>query len=347
MNNGKFGFGIVGTGAAAETHARQIQELPEAAVTAVYGRNANKAREFAARFGVKQWYSDFRRLLDDRGVDIVDVITPHGAHQEFAVPAAKAGKHVVVEKPIETTLDRADAIIEACREHNVKLSVIYQMRFGNEVRRLKQAVDSGRFGRIVLGAAYDKGFRDASYYATKPWKASRAESGGGCVMISTIHFIDLLLWVMGPVETVVAKRKTATHDIDVEDVGAAIATFRNGAIGVVESSTSTYPSFKSWIEVHGERGSAIVSGEYDQTYLWNVMEEPDAVDAPKNFQFRDVTDAGLYPELRQRYQLQDVIDAIKENRLPLVTGEEARRSLAFVLAMYESAETGREVSVET
>ncbi len=346
MKNGKFGFGLVGLGMGGETHAREIKNMKEGELIAVYGRNPEKAKKFAETFGAKRWYADFRRMLDDKEVDIVNVLTPNGLHRDFAVAAAEAGKHLIVEKPIEITLERADAIINACRKHKVKLAVIYQMRFGNAVRKLKQAVDAGVFGKLILGDAYDKAFRTHAYYANDYWRGTKEIEGGGSVITQAIHAIDLLQWLMGPVSAVYAKKKTATHKVEVEDLAVAVVTFRNGALGVIESSTSTYPALKSRIEVHGENGSAIVNGEYDEMLYWNVANSDEKTDVPQGFQFGDISDPRLFPEVRHRYEFEDVIDAIKKNRDPLVSGEEGRKSLAIVHAIYRSAESGKEETVE-
>jgi predicted dehydrogenase len=345
MRNGKLGFGLVGLGMGGETHARELRALPDAALVAVYGRNETKARRFAERFGVPRWYTEYRRLLEDREVDVINVLTPNGLHRDFAVAAAEAGKHVIVEKPIEITLERADDIIRACRRHRVKLSVILQMRFGDAVRRVKRAIDVGSFGRLIMGDVYDKEYRTPAYYADDYWRGTPELEGGGCLMTQSIHVVDLMQWLMGPPRTVFGRKRTAVHAIGVEDLVVASVTFANGALGVIESATCTYPAFKSRLEIHGEQGSAIVNGEHDQLIFWELRGSPEYVDTPPGFQFKDVSDPRMMPEERHRRQLQDVIDAIRTDRDPAVTGEEARKSLAIVRAIYESAETGREVTL--
>jgi predicted dehydrogenase len=345
MSTGRIGFGLVGLGMGAETHARELQHVPEAHLVAVYGRSEDKARAFAQRFGVKRWYSDYRRFLDDREIHVADILTPNGLHQDFAVPAAEAGKHVLVEKPLEISLARADAIIEACRRHRVQLSVIYQMRFGQAARRVKRTLDSGLFGRLLLADVYDKEYRPPSYYANDYWRGTRQYEGGGSLMTQSSHVIDLLQWMAGPVESVFAQRRTALHRIEVEDLVVATVTFRNGAVGVVESATCVSPAFKSRLELHGERGSAIMNGEHDELMFWEVQGFDERIDAAPGFHFKDVSDPRLLPEIRHRLQLTDVVDAIRENRAPSVTGEEARKSLAIILAIYESSKRGEKVTL--
>ena len=345
MSSSRVGFGLVGLGMGGETHARELQHVPDAELVAVYGRNEDKARAFAQRFGAKRWYSDYRQFLDDREIHVADIVTPNGLHQDFAVPAAEAGKHVVVEKPLEISLARADAIIEACRRHRVQLSVIYQMRFGQAARRVKQALDAGLFGRLLLADVYDKEYRASSYYANDYWRGTRQYEGGGSLMTQSSHVIDLLHWMAGPVESVFAQRRTALHRIEVEDLVVATVTFRSGAVGVIESATCVSPAFKSRLELHGELGSAIMNGEHDELMFWEVRGSDEQIDAPPGFHFKDVSDPRLLPEIRHRLLLTDVVEAIREHRPPAVTGEEARKSLAIIMAIYESAERGVKVTL--
>lgn len=339
------GFALVGLGMGGETHARELGALPDAALVSVYGRDPAKAEAFAARFGAPRWVSDFRRVLDDSEVDVVSVLTPNGLHRDFAIAAAEAGKHVIVEKPLEITLERADDIIRACRRRGVTLSVVLQMRFGDAARKVKQAVDAGLFGRMVLGDVYDKEYRTPGYYANDAWRGTREQEGGGALMTQSIHAVDLLQWIMGPVRSVFARTRTAVHAIAVEDLAVASVTFASGAVGVIESATCAYPGLKARVEVHGEHGAAIFNGEHDELMFWERRGSEERVDAAPGFQLRDVSDPRLLPEVRHRRQLRDVVDAIRTGRDPLVTGEEARKSLAIVRAIYESAEAGREVQV--
>ena len=224
--------------------------------------------------------------------------------------------------------------------------MIYQLRFGNAVRKIKAAIDSGLFGRIFLCDGYDKEYREPSYYANDSWHGDKILSGGGCLRLQSTHIVDLLQWFMGPVDSIFAKKRTAVHKIELEDLVVAQLSFRNGAIGVLESSTCTYPAFKSRIELHGENGSAIINAEYDELVLWNFKDSDDKIDTPVGFTFTDVSDPHQLPFIRHRYQLQDVIDAIKENREPLVTGEDAIKALVIEQAIYESTELGKEVKVK-
>lgn len=346
MKSGKVGFAIVGAGLGAKIHALQFKDLDDAELVAVYGRNAQKAENFAKAYGIERWYSDYQRMLDNKDIDAVIIVTPNALHKEFAVLAAEAKKHVVIEKPIEVSMDRAKAIVDACREHKVVLSVIYQLRFGKTVGRIKQAIDSGLFSKVFLCDAYDKEYREPSYYADDYWRGTQEFEGGGALTTQSTHVIDLLQWFMGPVESVFAKKKTAVHDIEVEDLAVAVLTFRNGGLGVLESSTCTYPAFKSRMELHSENGSVIVNPEYDELVFWNVKNSSENFDTPPGFTFTDVSDPHALPFERHLFQLKDVIQSIKEGRDPLVTGEEGLKALAIKEAIYESAALGKEVKVK-
>ena len=340
------GFGLVGAGLGAKIHASQVAEMEQAEVVAVYGRNRERARSFADRHGVEKAYSDYREMLADGDVDAVIITTPTGLHLEFAAPAAEAGKHVVIEKPLEISTDRAEQIVAACRKHNVLHSVIYQLRFGIAANRVRDAIRSGQLGRVFLCDAYDKEYREPSYYRNDPWRGTRELEGGGALMTQSTHVIDLLQWLAGKVKSVYAKKKTAVHDIEVEDLAIAMPTIESGALGVLQSATSTYPGFKSRIEIHGENGSVIFNPEYDRMVFWRVKDSAERLDTPTDFDFADVSDPHLLPFIWHRRQLQDIAEAIIEGREPSVTAEDGLAAMRIKEAIYESAESGREVLVD-
>lgn len=346
MKNGKYGFGLVGVGMGGETHASQLAVMDEAELVACYGRNPEKAKKFAEEYGAQRYYSDYQEFCQDQDLDFVIICTPNGLHAEFSIPAAKAGKHLIVEKPIEISLEAAQSIVDAAKAAGVQLSVIYQMRLGNAARKVKQAIDDGSFGRLLQIDAYDKAYREVSYYRDDPWRGTKAEEGGGTLTTQTTHLIDLMQWLAGPAVRAFGKTKTAFHDIETEDLANAIVTFENGALGVITSSTCFQPPLKSRVEVHGTKGTAIFNGEYDELYLWDLQDDPDKIDAPDGFKFKDLSDPRLFPMERHSANLQDSIDALKNNRPPLVTGEEALKSMKIKLAIYRSAATGKEVDIE-
>jgi UDP-N-acetyl-2-amino-2-deoxyglucuronate dehydrogenase len=342
----KVGIGLVGLGMAGRTHVREIAHVDGATTAAVFGRSKEKAEAFAEQFGVPKVYTDYEAFLADPDVNVVDILTPHGVHRDYAVPAADAGKHVVVEKPIELDLERSREIIDACDRNGVTLGVIYQMRFGVWARRLKQAVDDGELGELLLVDGIEKALRDPEYYSRDPWRGTREMEGAGCLMTQSIHVIDLLQWLAGPVTSVSGIVRTARHDIEVPDLSVARLTYANGAPGMLESSTAISPALRSRVEVHGHNGSAIINPEYDHLYFWDIGGKQEGpVESGVKFPFLDTPDPNEFPEERHRLALTDILEAIAEGREPLVPGSEALKSLAIVLAIEESSRTGCETPV--
>ncbi|HEX5505133.1 MAG TPA: Gfo/Idh/MocA family oxidoreductase [Thermomicrobiales bacterium] len=345
-----YGFAIVGGGVIGPTHARSIAALPNAALRAVVDVVPERAERLAREFGA-QPYTDLDAALARPDVDVVCACVPSGLHAEVGARAAAAGKHVVVEKPIDVTLEAADRLIAACRAHRVKLAVISQRRFDPGVRRLRAALDAGRFGRLVLGDAIIKWYRTQQYYDSGDWRGTWALDGGGALMNQGIHYIDLLQWLMGPVERVVARRATAAHDIAVEDVAVALVTFANGALGVIEGSTAVYPGLPERLAISGAGGTAVI--EAGEVTVWEFKDERGEVGA-YGAKVRPgapppaagtAADPAALEIAGHRAQLADLLAAIEEDRDPAVTGEEARKPLALILAIYESARTGREVVI--
>jgi predicted dehydrogenase len=252
------------------------------------------------------------------------------------------GKHLLVEKPLDVNLARADEMIRLCRAHRIKLGVIFQMRFGTVAARLKEAVQSGALGRVFLADAVDKSSRTPAYYNSAEWRGTKALEGGGCLMTQSIHIVDLLQYVVGPVRSVIGRVATTQHAIEVEDTATALVSFESGAMGVIESTSSIKPALKSRLELHGDHGTIVANAQYDQILFWNVGGQT-VPDVEKHFAIGDTDDPWAYPQVRHRIQLQDMVDAIREDRDPVLTGEDARVSLAINMAIYESSRTGKEV----
>ncbi len=239
----RHGFGIIGCGMIAEYHTKAINEIEGAEVLAAYSRNASNGAKIAGMAGGQcQVYDDLDQMLLHPGLDVVSICTPSGAHLEPAVQAARMGKHVVVEKPLEISLARCDAIIDACDQSGVRLCTIFPSRFSPANMRLKEALDTGRFGRVTLGDTYVKWWRSQDYYDSGGWRGTWDLDGGGALMNQAIHNVDLLCWLMGDVESIMAHTATLAHErIEVEDTAVACLKFRSGALGVIEAATSAYP----------------------------------------------------------------------------------------------------------
>ncbi|MAT94367.1 MAG: oxidoreductase [Halioglobus sp.] len=345
MKKQTYGIGLVGIGMGGVTHATQFAEIDELEFVACFGRNPEKAEAFGRKYGAKRWYSDFDAFCADDDLDFVVVCTPNGLHAKYAIPLAEAGKHLIVEKPLEISREAAHSIIDACEKNNVSLSTIYQMRFGEAATKIKQAVAAGELGDILQIDAYDKAFREVSYYRDDAWRGTVEFEGGGTLTTQTTHLIDLMQWIGGPVESVYADCRTAYHDIEVEDLANVMLKFQSGANGVIVSSTCFRPAMKSRIEIHGTKGSAIFNGEYDELYFWQVDGDPEKIDAPEGFTFGDVTNPYLFPMERHRANLLEVLAAHEEGRESMVSGREALKAEEIILAIYESSRQGKRVDV--
>lgn len=346
MSKTTHGFGIIGAGVIAPFHAMAIADLPNARLVAVADDITERARDVASQFDVEA--SDVDSLLARSDVDVVCVCVPSGAHAEIGTRAAQAGKHVVVEKPIEVTLEAADLLIGACRDHGVVLSVISQHRWDAGVRELKQLIDEGKLGRLVLGDASVKWYRTQEYYESGAWRGTKKLDGGGAMMNQGIHYVDLLQWLMGPVEHVFARTGTLAHErIEVEDVAIALLAFGNGAVGVIECTTDAYPGFSEKLEVTGTGGTCVVeSGELKIREL----KEEHGETSPYGGRPQAVVEGGAanpaaISYFGHREQLRDVLEAIDTGRAPSIDGAEALKPLEIILAAYESARTGRDVTL--
>lgn len=341
------GFAIIGCGMIANFHARAIRELKGAKLIACYDAFPASAQRLARETGC-QAYPELDKLLDDCRVTVVTIATPSGAHLEPAVAAARAGKHVIVEKPLEITLQRCDAILAAAKKSRVQVATIFPSRFHQSGQEVKRAIDEHRFGRLTLGDAYVKWFRPQSYYDSGAWRGTWELDGGGALMNQAIHSVDLLLWLLGPVAEVTAQWGLLAHErIAVEDAVVATLRFKNGALGVIEASTAAYPGYLKRIEVHGSGGSAVIEEEDIVKWDFATRSRRDAV-VQKRMQNRHSTGGGASDPAAIGHHghallFRDVLDAIDQQRPPQVDGREGRRSVEVILAIYQAAETGRTV----
>lgn len=338
------GFGIIGTGMIAHFHAKAISEMTDARVVACFNQTPEKAAAFAAEYHCRAETS-LETLLADPEIQFVTICTPSGAHLDPAVAAARAGKHVVVEKPLEITLDRCDQIIRACDENGVKLCTIFPSRFSPANQALKDAIEGGRFGRITLGDTYVKWWRTQEYYDGGGWRGTWALDGGGAFMNQAIHNVDLLCWLMGDVAEVCGYTGTLAHErIEVEDVGVACLKFSSGAIGVMEATTAAWPGLLKRTEIHGSTGTAIV--EQDSIIKWEFAEPRDADEqllaelGGSSESSGGAADPKAISFVGHQLQLQDFVDAVAEGRRPKVDGAEGRRSVEVILALYQAANSG-------
>ncbi|TVR04211.1 MAG: gfo/Idh/MocA family oxidoreductase [Spirochaetaceae bacterium] len=344
-----YGIGIVGTGMIARHHARAVEDLPGVRVVAAMDSDHSRAAAFAQEMNCAA-YDDLQRFLADDNVSIVAICSPSGAHLDVALAAARAGKHLLIEKPLEITLDRCDQIIDAAARHGVNLGGIFQSRFFDASRVVKDAVAAGRLGRPVMGDAYVKWFRPQSYYDTGGWKGTKALDGGGALMNQSIHAIDLLQWYMGPVRAVQAFTGILGHErIEVEDTAVAAIEFASGAMGVIEGSTAVFPGFLKRVELSGTAGSIVLEEEEIKTWRF-AEEQPEDEEIRRKYGAAGssgggASDPGAISVEGHHRQYADFVAALESGSPLELNGLEARKSVAIILAIYESARTGKRVAV--
>ena len=342
-----YGFGIIGCGMISDFHSAAIADIKNGKLVAVSSRKAENSQRLVDRYSI-QAYSDYNEMLNRDDIDIVCVCTPSGAHMEPAVAAAEAGKHVIIEKPLEITLERCDAIIESCKKANVRLCAIFNSRFSDASQLVKDTVSSGRLGQLTLGDAYVKWYRSQDYYDSGAWRGTMELDGGGALMNQSIHAIDFLQYVMGPVESIQAFTDTLAHKrIDVEDVAVAALRFKNGALGVVEGTTAVYPGSLKKFEFSGTKGTIVL--EEEDIITWE-FEEEEPEDAEIKQQFTEkksggggASDPRAINHDNHRRQMINLIQSIENNIPHLVDGREGRKAVEIILAIYQSSKAGKTV----
>jgi UDP-N-acetyl-2-amino-2-deoxyglucuronate dehydrogenase len=342
---GTIGFAIIGAGNIGKIHAQAVQAIPGTRVSVVCDESEERGRALAEACGA-DWVRDYPAAVARSDMDVVCVCTPSGSHAEIAEAAARAGKHLVVEKPIDVTLERADRIINAARAAGVRLACIFPTRFRVGVHKTKEAVEAGRLGRLMLADAYVKWYRSQAYYDGS-WRGTWALDGGGALMNQSTHTIDLLQWLGGPVESVFGRTTTLAHRMETEDTASAVVVFQNGALGVVQGTTSCWPGERARLELHGERGTIVL--EEGRITVWKLQDAPPGeeermlnLEQTLGSGSSDPTAIGY--ELHRR-QLADLVEAIQQNRPPIIEGAEARKAVELILAIYRSAQTDRPVQL--
>lgn len=337
----KIGFGIIGCGMIGNIHASAISKVKEAKLVAVANPTISKAEKLATQYGV-DYYQDYLDLLKRKDIEVVCICTPSGTHRKIAEDSANYGKNVLIEKPLEVTLEKCDEIIETCKKNKVKLGIVFQSRTYESSKKVKEIVDSGRLGKLILGDAYIKWYRTPEYYKSAGWRATWELDGGGSLMNQCIHTIDLLQWIMGPVETVFGYAETLAHSINVEDTAIALLKFRNGSFGVIEGTTSIYPGLPRRLEIHGKKGTIIIE-DVIITKL-DIQGEEIKLEQKKEERVGGASSPAI-EDTGHVKQIEEFVSAIKENKEPLVTGIEARKSVEIILAIYKSAKTNTVVKL--
>ena len=335
-------FALLGCGRIAKRHGELLgnKVIKGARLAAVCDQVAERSEAFARKYDVPG-YTDIDALRADKTIDVVSILTPSGLHAEHAIAVAQAGKHVVVEKPMALRLSDADAMIRACDAAGVKLFVVKQNRFNVPVVKAREALDTGRFGRLVLGTVRVRWCRDQGYYDQDDWRGKWALDGG-VLANQASHHVDMLEWFMGEVESVHARAITALVDIEAEDTAVATLKFRNGALGIIEATNATRPKdLEGSLSILGESGTVVVAGfAVNQITTWQFSDpQPDDAEIMEKY---SVNPPNVYGYGHQAYY-EHVLDCLANDRAALVDGLEGRRSLELISALYESIETGQEV----
>jgi UDP-N-acetyl-2-amino-2-deoxyglucuronate dehydrogenase len=341
------GFAIVGVGMIAEFHAQALAHVHGARLVGVASRNAENARTFAAKHNVPFSTDSVEQLVARPDIDVVCITTPSGAHLEPALAAIRAGKHVVVEKPIEITTARADELLRAADLAGVKVAPIFQARFGEGALTVKAALDAGRLGRLVLASAYVKWHRAAKYYTG--WKGTLALDGGGALINQAIHAIDLLQWYAGMPEEVFCFTTRRVHlGIEAEDTASATLRFGSGALGTIEASTALDPGWQRRLEICGEHGSIVLDD--DHISRWEFRDALPTDDAIRSRKDSAALGSGASAPNAisfkgHQYQLQNLVDALNGGSPLALEGRDARNAVALIRALYDSAERGTSVKL--
>ncbi len=338
------GIGIIGGGLISEKHIDAIKGISESKVVAISSYSVESAMRAAGRCSADVCATNEELLARD-DVDAVIICTPSGTHGDIAILAAKAGKHVIIEKPIEITCERIDAVIQACERSKVQLHGIYNNRYKPVYQFLKKAVDSGRFGKLINANANVRWYRTPEYYHESLWHGTWSLDGGGALMNQSIHYVDLLLWLAGDVNRVFGYTRTLLHKgIETEDTAVASLEFANGAIGSFIATTSTYGGFPAELQLTGERGTAVVRD--NMIAHWSFRDHDPIDDEIEEFKeaknAKAFADPAAFDCVDHRAQLKQIIYEISNKKPPSVSGEEAKKAVELILRIYQSSKEHRE-----
>jgi UDP-N-acetyl-2-amino-2-deoxyglucuronate dehydrogenase len=335
----KIRFALIGCGTIANKHVIAIRRVANAEVVGAHDIEPVAAEEFKKKYHIPT-YANVEEMISDTNPDVLNILTPSGDHAERILELMRFNKHFVVEKPLALRLEEVDEVIRECSSRGIELFVVQQNRFNPPIRKLKEALDKGRFGKLVLGTVRVRWNRDQAYYDQKLWRGTWAYDGGVLVN-QALHHLDMLLWLMGDVESVVAKTELRLVNIEAEDTAVAIIKFRNGALGIIEATTATRPKdLEGSISILGEKGSVEVGGFFmNELKTWNFS-QPNEMD-------KDIWEkhAKVPEEIAWNHTefLKDVVSSLLEHKKGLIDGKEGRKSVELVTAIYESAETDKEI----
>ena len=330
-------IGLIGGGNITETHARAARAIAGVEIAAIYGTNADKVDRLCSEHGGTR-YQDLENFLAHRPMDLVAIGSPSGLHATQGIAAAQRGLHVLTEKPIDISTERADALIDAADRNRVKLGVIFQDRLKPDICKLKQWVADGIIGKPILADARVKWYRPPDYYANSKWRGTLALDGGGALINQGVHTVDLLTWLFGDVIRVQARTSTALHTIEAEDTVAAILEFASGALGALQATTSAYPGYPRRLEITGSEGTVIL--EHDRIVAADLRNPAANINADAARDRNLSSSSPVVSDTRGHQAVfEDFIQAIQNDRLPACDGREGRRSLAVIEAIYRAAQS--------
>jgi UDP-N-acetyl-2-amino-2-deoxyglucuronate dehydrogenase len=340
-------FALVGCGRIAVRHAGLLsdEQIKNARLAAVCDIQTDRAKQFGTKYKVP-YYTEMNKMMSEEAIDVVTVLTPSGFHAEHVIQLASFKKHIVVEKPLALNLDSADTMIRACRNNGIKLFVVKQNRFNLPVQKLRQALEAGRFGKLVMGTVRVRWCRTPDYYQADAWRGSW-EYDGGVLANQASHHVDLLEWMMGNVESIYAKSIHALAPTETEDTAVALLKFTNGALGVIEATTATRPvDLEGSISILGEKGSVEIAGfAVNELRTWKFTGQSAEEEAEMIKHF-SVNPPNVYGFGHKAF-LQNVVDSIDHDTTGLVDGIEGRKSLELISAIYASLESGQEVFMKS
>jgi predicted dehydrogenase len=336
-----YNFALIGVGAVSSLHATAIKNLKRGNLYAVCGNNYDDAKKFALQNNCKA-YETVEELLNDNNVDVVSICTPSGLHSEIAVKVANAKKHIVIEKPMAITESQISDIISAVDKNGVKCAVISQFRFSNSVQTLKSYIDSGKLGKIYHADFKLPYYRGQDYYDKGAWRGTKKMDGGGALMNQGVHGVDVIQYLMGGIKSVYADCRTMGRNIEVEDTANVLVEYENGAIGVIQATTLAYKGFSKTIEITAEKGSVVI--KEDSIEVWDVLgEEGKFVD--NSTVIKAGADPMAIPYTYHLIQFNDLIDAIENNREPILSERQGEIPVKVVLAIYQSSKEGKKVYI--
>lgn len=340
-------FAIIGCGVIAYTHVMAMKEIDRCNLYAVCDIVPEKVDEFAKTHNVGKVYYKYEDVLKDTDVEVVCVCVPSGTHGEITMAAAKVGKAIVCEKPMEITVEKINQVINVVEETGVKMQCIFQRRMMPVAIAVKRAVEEGKLGNIAMAGADLRYYRDQAYYDGDEWRGTWELDGGGALMNQGVHGVDLIIWMLGDkVSHIYGKAETLVRDISVEDTAAAVLKMEKGALCVIQSATSTYPGFSSTFSIHGSKGSVIFNDE--GILEWSFIDKENAPIRPDIG--NEIVGGSKNPiqigNLGHRLLLEDIIDAVKEDRQPMIPPQMAVDAVKIICSIYESTKTGEPVYFE-